>query len=229
MNKQTPLIILLPLVGILEVILAVEDVNLLDNYVYIEVIILSICGYLGLKRDMWLLLTIFYVWVFITDAFIYFPLQASAIESVLFGMLVYWVYRRPERIPSDPRSDTVQLAFYYGDKSPFIAKIMSLLGLPVTGVAVIIGDEAIVPIGKTGKLEKRPRKALRKWIILDTGAGFRNNGWLIIKKLEGKNVGYAGCIKALGVVLEQVVEDYSSTDTPSSLMNKVLAKRISSS
>jgi len=223
MNKQTPLIILLPVIGILEVILAFEDDYLLINYVHLEMVIVAGCGYLGIKRGMWLLLALFYGWVFITGSIeITFFAEYAATEAVLFGMLVFWIYRRPERVPSDPPSDTVQIAFYYGDKSPFIAKIMSLLGLPVTGIAVIIRNEAYVPIGKSGKIEIRPRETLRKWIKLDTGRNLPLTSYVC---LEGREVKYAGCMKAFRGVLHQVVPDWSTLDTPSSLMSKMLDGR----
>lgn len=230
--KQTKLILFLPIIGIVEVLLTWQDVHLFQSFIYLEMVVACFCGYLGTKRDMWLLLAIYYSWIAVSDAIFMVPQWLSGAESLLFAMLVYWIYRRPEWIPSDPVSDTVQIAFYYGDKSPFVAKIMSLIGMNVTGIAVIIGDWAIVPIEKSGMLEKRPSESLKKWIKLDTGhkPGLKLDtvrGIELIRwaKLEGRKVEYAGCMKAFKDVLIQVVPDWSPNDTPSSLMGKMLANR----
>lgn len=225
--KQTSFILLLPVIGILEVILAFEDVYLLVNYVYFEMVIICICGYLGMKRDMWLLLAIFYGWVVISSlSGITFFSQYAAVEAVVFGMLVYWVYRRPERIPSDPPSDTVQLAFYYGNKSPFIARIASLVGLPVTGVAVVLGNEAVIPVGKTGRLEKRSRATLRQWIILDTRIPSNPRIRHEFYKAINTNVRYAGCLYALLELIFAINPDYAQENTPSGLMSRVLNNKV---
>lgn len=214
----------MPIIGILEVTLDFEDVYLLINYVYLEMIIVAICGYLGMKKAMWLLLALFYTWIFITGLTgVMFFTEYAATESIVFGMLVYWVYRRPEWIPSDPPSDTVQIAFYYGDKSPFVAKIMALLGMNVTGIAIVIGNEAIIPVGKSGKLEKRSREALRKWIKLDTRFKPTEDLLRNFHALEGKAVKYAGCITAFQLILVEIRPGYRQAGTPSSLMIEVLA------
>lgn len=225
--KQTPLILTIPLIGILEVVLCDENVHLLINYVYMEALILCFCGYLGMKRDMWILFGLYFLWFISTNlAGISIYEEYAAIEAVVFGMLVYWIYKRPERIPSDPPSETVQIAFYYGTNSPLIARIMSLIGLPVTGIAVIIWDEAIIPIGKTGKLQKRPREALKAWIKLDTKIMPNERDIALFYSLEGQNVEYSGCMKAFYPFLNNI--GIKPTVDPSSYMSKILEIRTSS-
>lgn len=215
--KQTKIIFLLPAIELLGVIVPQENIHHLAAYVQLELVVICLCGYFGMKQSMFLLMCVWAIWALTTN---FNVIQEYAqIEAGVFASLVFWIYRRPEWIPSDPPSDTVQIAFYYGDKSPFVAKLMAMLGLNVTGIAVIVGDEAYVPVGKSGRVEKRTRKALRKWIKLDTGVGSRHNA------LEGKNVDYAGCMKAFKDVLIEVITDWSPLDTPSSLMSKMLARR----
>lgn len=241
MIKQTPLIVLLPIIELLGVIVPQENVHHLAAYLHSELVIICLCGYFGMKRSMFFLLCFWSTWILVTNNLNVIQ-EYAQIEAGIFMALVFWVYRRPEWIPSDPPSETVQIAFYYGDKSPFIAKVMSLIGLPVTGIALIIGEDAIVPIEQKTKnqlktkkksviLEKRTRKSLKKWIKLDTRMAFKNTGCVgkplisEIIKLEGQHLGYAECMKAFKNVLIQVVPDWSPMDTPSSLMSKMLANR----
>jgi len=106
---------------------------------------------------------------------------------------------------------------------------MALIGFNVTGIAIIIGDVAMVPIGKSGKVEKRPREALKKWIKLDTGKTlipcWKNDkgvdlSWSL---LDGTELGCVGCMQIFEHILIQVVPDLLPLDSPSSLMTKVLA------
>lgn len=223
--RQTKLILLLPIIGILEVVLFAENTHQLMGYIYMETALICICGYLGVKRDMWILLSLFYLWVFISNLYISFSLEAASIEAVILGMLVYWIYQRPERIPSDPPSETVQIAFYYGNKSPFIARIMSLIGLPVSGIGIIIWDEAIVPVGKAGKLQKRRREALKSWVKLDTKIMPKERDLTLFHSLEGQFVEHLGCMKAFYPFLNNL--GIKPTIDPSSYMSKILNLRTS--
>ena len=185
-----------------------------------------------MKKSMFLLLTLWIAWTLIINNFNVMQ-EYAQIQTGVFVALVYWVFRRPEWIPSDPPSDnTVQIAFYYGDKSPFIANVFSLLGFNVTGIAVIIGDVAMVPIGKSGKIEERTRGALKKWIKLDVGnlchhcvTKDRPAGWKGVKynfcRLSGAPVGYGGCMEAMKPIISRLPY-WSPLDSPSSLMSKIL-------
>jgi len=171
-----------------------------------------------MRRHMWLLLCVWSAWNLTTSQVLFTQEMAQLIAGV-FMALVFWILCRPDTIPSDPRSDTVQIAFYHGNKSPIIARIAALVGMDVSGIAVIIGDEAIVPRGKTGKLERRPRETLRRWIKIDTGKYFPIDEFY---RMEGRNVPPSGCMCAFNNVLIKVVSDLSRVETPSSLLTKLL-------
>jgi len=231
--KQTYLILLLPFIELLGVIIPQENISHFVTYFHLELAVICLCGYFGMKRSMFLLLSIWSIWLLVTNHWNVVQ-EYAQIEAGVFAALVYWVYRRPEWIPSDPPSDTIQIAFYYGDKSPFVAKIMALIGLDVTGIAIIVGNEAYIPVGKSGRIENRTREALRKWIKLDTHisigfldriAGKRPLFGNQLHDLIGKEVKYAGCMKVFRNMLIQVVPDLSPLDTSSSLMSKMLANR----
>jgi len=222
--KQTKFILFLPVIELLGVIVPQENIHHLANYIYLELYLICVCGYLGMKKSMFLLLSIWSAWLLITSGSNAIQ-EYAQLEGGVVAALVYWIYRRPEWIPSEPPSEnTIQIAFYYGDKSPFIAKIMALLGLNVRGIAVIIGDSAMVPVGKSGKIEKRPREALRKWIKLDSGIIIHKSSLCLFSDLEGNAVGNVGCMVAMKSILV-LLGYWSPLDTPSSLMSKMLAWR----
>lgn len=224
--KQTKLILLLPVIELLSVMVPHQNILYLSYYYIAQLGVAFWSAYLGMKQSMALLLTIWFTWLLATN---HLPviLEYAAIEAGMLMVLVCWIYKRPEWIPSDPPSnDTVQLAFYYGDKSPFIAKGMALLGLNVTGIAVIIGDVAMVPVCKSGRIEKRTRKGLKKWIKLDTRFhGDSIIGYDSFLGLEGKEVKPEGCMKVFEDILIKCVPDWSLLDSPSSLMSKILANK----
>jgi len=218
----TSLILLLPLIGIIEVILSWQGVQWLEILVYLEMVVICLCGYLGMTRPMWLLLTLFYTWVIVTDRFIAFSMQVAAIEAVIFGMLVYWVYKRPENIHSDTPSDTVQVAFYKGLKYPFIAKLCTLFSYNVTGIAVVINDTVMMVRGKTGIIEKRARNSLNSWVIIDTyiKPDYKMIGAFL--ELEGDKVGYGGCMKAMKPVLNLLGDKRPLCLSPAAYMEQLL-------
>jgi len=186
-EKTTRWILLLPVVELLGVIVPIENIHWLVSFVHAETVILCLCGYFGMKRDLWLFVLLYLSWIGITDLFKFDILQEFAlIETAAFAVIVWWLYKRPSRIPSDPHSrDTVQVAFYYGDKFPLVAKIASFVGLPVGGIGIIINDKGILMRGKTGKLEIRKRETFKKWIILDTKIKINEQIKREFNKLEG--------------------------------------------
>jgi len=219
--KQTKLILALPVIGLLSVIVPIEGVHNLITYVQLELYVICLCGCIAMKRAMWFLLCVWATWNLVTSQ-VLFAQEIAQLEAGAFMALFWWVLRRPDTIPSDPRSDTVQIAFYSGSKSPLIAHLAALIGLPVTGIAVVIGDYAIVPVGKSGKLRKCPREALRGWIKLDTGKYFPLDEFY---RMDERDLPPAGCMCAFNNVLTKVVRDLSAVDTPSSLLTKLLANR----
>jgi len=230
--KQTKLILLLPAIELLVVIVPEENIHQLVGYVQLELFVICLCMYFGMKRSMALLLSIWAIWMLATNNWNVMQ-EYSNLEAGAFAALVYWIFRRPEWIPSDPLSDdTVQIAFYYGDNSPFLAKVFALLGLNVTGIAVIIGDVAMVPVGKKGKVERRERKLLKKWIKLDVGALTREPpdgcGWRGVMfnfcRLEGVQIEKANCMTAMKPIISRLPY-WSPLDSPSSLMSKILSGR----
>jgi len=221
-------ILLLPVVELLAVIVPIESTHWLDTYEQIEVIIICLCGYFGVKKDIWLFIFIYFTWIFITDNLHVTVLQELAlIEVGIFSALIYWLHARPERIPSDPQSKTVQVAFYYGDKFPIIAKLSSFIGLPVNGIAIIIDGDGLLVIGRTGKLHKRSREAFRKWIILDTKVPVTERITSEFNLLEGQFTSRSGCMSAMKPFLTSLGDKYkpSLLQSPSSYMSQVLAVR----
>jgi hypothetical protein len=189
--------------------------------------IVGLAGYFGMKRPMFLLVALYATLVSLIE-FSGVPVSHgyATFEAAMFLALVYCLYHRPEWIPSDPpTADTVQIGFYYGEKSPIAAHIMALLGMPATGIAIVIGKEAMVPIGKTGKMELRNRDALRKWCIIDTDQEPSEESMFEFYALEGVDVGACGCMKAASYFLDSLGADLSATRNPSSYMEKVLARR----
>lgn len=222
--KQTSIILLIPLIGIFEVLLTWEQIYLLRNFVYLEMIVLCFCGVVGLRRDLWLLLCVFYSWIAISDQIFYFSQAQAYLEAALFFVLVYWVNIRPLWIPSDPPSNTLQFAFYRGNKTPFISKVGQLFGLPVGGVAVIINDDALRPVGLRGVLELRQRSQLKMWIKLDTKIRVSNDIKKEFNNLIGKQTGKAGCLRALRPILSKT--PLSGSIHPSGLLSEILDSRL---
>jgi len=231
MNKEktTQWILFLPVIELLGVIVPAEDIRWLVSYAHAEIIILCLCGYLGMKKDLWLFVLLYLFWVGITDLFKFDILQELAlIEATAFAVIVWWLYKRPARIPSDPQTKhTVQVAFCHGDKFILVAKIASFIGLPVTGVGIIIDGEGILVRGKTGILEKRKREEFRKWIILDTKIKINKQIVSEFDKLEGLTPSKSGCMVEMTPFLSSLGDHYKPSlfESPSSYMSHILSLR----
>jgi len=216
------LVLLIPLLGVLEALLTFQNLHFLESYIQIELVILALCGCFTIRKSLWIFLTVFYFWVFVSDLLFSFSTYYVVTEVVVSAMIIYWLCKRPEKIPSDPPSDTVQFAFRYGKKSPLIAKIASFIGLRVTSIAIIIGDEVILP--NQGKLEKHSRSILKNWIKLDTGVVVIENIKKEFKALENKEFAYAHCMLVLRQFMYLLGAGYGATSNPSSYMSKLLDK-----
>ncbi len=99
--KQNKLILALPCIGLLAVIVPIEGVHNLITYAKLELLVICLCGLLGTKRAMWLLLCVWATWNLVTSQ-ILFNQQVAQLEAGVFMALVWWVLRRPDTIPSDP-------------------------------------------------------------------------------------------------------------------------------
>lgn len=219
----------MPIVELLGVIVPIESIYWLIFYVQVETVILCLCGYFGMKRDLWLFVLLYLSWICATTLFkIDFLQEFALIEAAAFAVIVWWLYRRPERIPSDPHSkNTAQVAFYYGDKFPLVAKIASFIGLPVSGIGIIIGDKGIMMRGKTGMLEEIDRTNFRKWIILDTNIEINGQIKGEFKNLKGKKTSKSGCMSVMTPFLSSLGDQYKPfrLQSPSSYMSQILDLR----
>jgi len=226
------IVFILPIIELLGVIVTQDKIYLLLLYLQVQLMAVCWCAYIGIKKDLQLFLFIYFSWVCATDFLfssfdISIPVTASLLETGIFTAIVFWIYNRPERIPSDPPSETVQIAFYYGDKSPLIARIASFLGLPVTGIGLIIGAHAMMVRGKTEKMIRLDRIELRKWIKLDTHVTASDEICEAFNAYEKQHVTYAGCLSALAPFLSMLGKKYkpSLAQSPSSYMSQVLGLR----
>ena len=84
---------------------------------------LCVYGLFRLRQDLWLFLAVFYTWVAISNQLHHFTPTQSCIEAGVFFALVYWLNKRPLWIPSDPKSETLQFAFYRGLQIEFCRPI----------------------------------------------------------------------------------------------------------
>lgn len=167
-------------------------VNLVDYFQAIN-ICLAFAGAIvavGAIADALLVLGIFYTYIIIVDNIdLVVPKNFAALEVLIVAVIIFWIKMRPT-IRSEPISKNVCLAFYYGNNASFLARVSSLIGMPAQSIAIIIGDEAIVPNGELNILEKRSSKALvsESWLILDTFVKPSNHIIYEFNKLAGKQI-----------------------------------------
>jgi len=179
-----------------------------------------------IKKAHLFLFSAFFFWVFATSFFPSYPQSLALFEVAILTCLLFWIKKRPERIPSDPPSNTVQVAFYYGIKAPFLAKLASLFNLPFYGIAIVINDNVMMPSKKTKCIRKVTREYLNLWTILDTTVPVNNDILSAFNLLEGAPIKSADCMKVMGGFLDKLGDDYTPTPDPSSYMAKILELRI---
>jgi len=228
-GKSSKYVLLLPVVELLGVMLPLERIHWLVTYAQIEGIIICLCGYFGIKKDLWLFLSIYFFWILVTNNLpVIVPQELALIEVGIFSCIIFWLHQRPERIPSDPPSKTVQIAFYYGEKFPFVAKLFSFIGLPVNGIGIIIDNDGIFVRGRTGKMEKRSRELFRRWIILDTKVPVNKDIIQNFHALEGQAASKSGCMIIITTFLSRLGAEYTPSSllqSPSSYMSQILSVR----
>lgn len=193
-----------------------------SNLVGLEIILLAIAGYFSKTKrhkSVLFVLSLWMCWVFATDWTGYFPAWLASWEATAFCVLICWTLTRPVRLPNY-LGPNVSLAFYDGLAAPVLARIASLFGLPYSGVAVVMKGYVMWPDGKSKKLVKREMKRLPpSWTILDAGQPVSVEIEKEFAELEGKDISYAGCIRAIKPVLD--ILGYLSR-TPGGLAMEVL-------
>ena len=210
-------------VELLAALVPYEDIQDLGLYFQLEFLFLCAATLCYVKWDAVFVLFAYSLWQTVSDRLWAYPQWIGVMEASILWMLLWWIYRRPERIPSDPIGDTVCLAFYYGDKAPLIAKISSILSLPYTGIAVIIKDRAMVPRGKEKKIICRHPETLHPWTIVDTYIKPTPEILEAFNQLEGKPMGKAKCMKTMTPFLDKL--GFGRSRDPADYLLRVLAQR----
>ena len=218
--------ILIVLFELFQNFISFEDRYLLNLSLQVELVLLCVISPF-LKREILCVLGVYFLWIVVSDNIgISFYEEWILIEVVCLACLLTWLHKRPERIPSDPPSNTVQMAFYYGIKAPLIAKIISIFNLPFYGIAIVIGDDVMMPSGKSKCIKKVTRRHLNSWTILDTKIPVDDDILRSFKGLEGASVGKADCMEVVGEFLNKLGYDYKPSVDPSSYMAKILSLRV---
>ena len=167
-------------------------------------------------------LSVLAVWtsyIIITDWVDYVPPVLSSIETTAICMLIFWISRRPERLPSYS-GDNVALAFYSGPTAPLIATVLSLPTLPYKGVALVVDGQMMMPRRKVGEFVRTDLATVgRGWTILGTPFKTTPEIKKIFNALEGQPVTMANCVSALRPALD--IFGYWAI-TPGSLAMEVL-------
>jgi len=109
----------------------------------------------------------------------------AEISVYCFGIL--WAAVRPYNFISDSLSEnTVCLLFYKSNKGSFLMQALSLIGLPVSSMSIVCGNEWLKLIIGNPTLEIHSAKNVsKKYIIVNTGVYISENIRSIFKSLRG--------------------------------------------
>lgn len=155
-----------------------------------------------LKR-LCLLVALYFFYIAVTDLMtIDYPSWWIGLEAMVLAILCGGILSVPERLPSY-QGKNVSLAFYRGSETPVVGSILSLFGLPYSGVALVVDGRMMMPRRKVGKFVKVDLVDIsRQWTILGTSFETTSEIKSFFNGLEGTPVTMANCVSAIRPALD---------------------------
>jgi hypothetical protein len=125
--------------------------------------------------------------IFVTRACFYAPDYVYYAEIFVYCFGLLWASFRPYNFISDRLTeDTVCLLFYKADKGSWLMNVLSLIGLPVSSMSIVCGNEWLRLVLARPTLEIHPVSNIsNKYIIVDTGVKIDSNIKRIFRSLKG--------------------------------------------
>jgi len=198
-RKRNSLCVIAPLllIHLYSILMYIEQEWMLVFMLLIDAFLLSILLIIQGDNDMNISISLFYIYITLYD-FLgpSVPMMWAVLEWTIIVCILVKILNRLN-INSEDIGDNFGIAFCdKGDKSPWLAKIVSPYTLQAYGIAPVFGDCAMIP-SRSGFIKRRKIESLTNWTILDTRQKLDKELVNRFRELDGKSIGPIDCIRMI--------------------------------